>query len=236
MSVELLLKLGADPNICRAPVGISLSSPLSGAAANGHVEVAAALIRAGARVDAACGERPMDVAVSNGKVDVVRLLLASGADPTARTAGGWTYLMQAAQAAQPAVIPILVKAGCPLEAMRPRVRESSNDSDGQTALMMAAAWDPRPTRAMIAAGANVNARDSSGATPLIHAVRGAIWTADNGLTSPGKWHPSIVSMLLAAGANPNLADASGETPLELASKAGPYSARIRTLLSEAGAK
>jgi ankyrin repeat protein len=231
--VEQLLGKGADPNVCHAPEGVTELSPLAAAAAGGNVEVAVALLRGGARVDARCGgKRPLDLAVANGHQSVVAVLIAAGADPAARTDGGWTYLMQAAIDVQPGVVPILASKGCPLEATRPRVPESPDDRAGVTALMMAAGWDPRPTRALIAAGANVNARDALGDTPLIHAIKGAVWTAENGATAPGKWDPSIVRMLLDAGADPNLAGSSGHRAIDLASRAGSNAAVIHEMLSK----
>jgi ankyrin repeat protein len=207
------------------------------AAANGHVAVIEDLLRAGAVVDHVCSAgTAMDVAVTNGHVSVVKRLIAAGADVTRRNAGGWTYLMQATVAVQPDVIPVLVEAGCPLEATRAAVGAAFDDADRQTALMMAAAWDPCPTRALIRAGAEVNARDAAGATPLMHAVKGAVWTAQNGRTTPGKWDPSIVALLLKAGANPNSVDAAGHTPFQLAAKSGENAMVVREMLRKAGAR
>ena len=58
-------------------------------------------------------------------------------------------------------------------------------------------------RACLAAGANLNARNENGSTPLHIAV----------------WHgndPAVVATLLDAGANPNAEDENGRTPLHLA--------------------
>lgn len=233
-AVQLLLASGADPNVCEGPEGTRPSSPLSGAAGNGHLEVVDVLLKAGARVDEVCGDgTALHAAVSNGHEDVARRLINAGADAKALTGGGWTYLMLAAIAAEGDTIPTLVDAGCPLEATRPRVREAIDDVDGETALMMAAGWDPAPTRALISAGANVNARDGEGATPLIHAVKGAVWTDQNGPTLPGRWHISIVIDLLAAGADPDAADSSGRTALDYAREAGAFEEAIRDALAGA---
>lgn len=236
-TARTLIAAGADPNVCGAPDGVSIVSPLIAAAANGHGAVVDELLQAGAVVDLACGgNTAMGAAVTNGHVDVVKRLIVAGADVSAKGAGGWTYLMQAAIAAEADVIPVLVAAGCPLEATRPAVREAIDDAEGQTALMIAAGWDARPTGALILAGANVNARDAAGSTPLIHAIKGAIWTAQNGPTTPGKWDVSIVAMLLEAGADVKVIDSSGQTATQLAAQAGSNADAIRELLRNAAGK
>jgi ankyrin repeat protein len=232
--VKVLLHSAADPNVCHAPEGVSLTSPLAAAAANGHRAVVDELLRNGASVDQICGgDTALGFAVSNGHVEVVKRLLAGGADAKLRNEAGWTYLMQATIAVQAEVIPLLVQAGCPLEAKRRGVPESIDDTEGQTALMIAAAWDPRPTKALIVAGADVNARDATGATPLVHAVKGAISRAQSGPTKPGEWDPSIVGYLLDAGADPNVVDMHGQTPYELSARTGTHAATIRLMLSRA---
>ena len=76
--------------------------------------------------------------------------------------------------------------------------------DGATALHWAVYWDdPAMTDILIRAGANVNATNELGVTPLALASSGA-----------------MAGLLLDAGANPNLVTATGESPLMAASRAG----------------
>ncbi len=81
------------------------------------------------------------------------------------------------------------------------------DGDGSTALHWAAYRDDLDaSELLIRAGANVNAANDLGVTPL--------WTAcQNG-------SEAMVAKLLAAGANPNAALLAGETPVMVAARAG----------------
>jgi Ankyrin repeats (many copies) len=85
--------------------------------------------------------------------------------------------------------------------------------EGDTALhMAAAAYQPLVVEKLIAAGADVCARNRRGAVPLHYA-------ADGGPGLPA-WDPSaqraIIAMLIGAGAGPNTADKSGVSPLHRA--------------------
>jgi hypothetical protein len=81
---------------------------------------------------------------------------------------------------------------------------------GDTALhVAAAAYRHEIARELIAAGANVSARNRRGAEPLHYAV--------DGMPGSRTWNPgaqaATVVALIEAGADPNAADKSGVTPL-----------------------
>jgi uncharacterized protein len=76
-------------------------TPLHLAAFFGHADLAAALLKRGASVDArstnAMRNTPLHAAVAGRRIEVIRLLLARNADVNARQEGGWTALHGAAQ-------------------------------------------------------------------------------------------------------------------------------------------
>ena len=78
---------------------------------------------------------------------------------------------------------------------------------GQTALHLAAYFDrPVTLKALIEAGADVNAQDSQGCTSLSFAAQ--------------EGNPMIVMELIKAGADVNLARHDGVTPLHMAAQNG----------------
>jgi ankyrin repeat protein len=101
---------------------------------------------------------------------------------------------------------------------------------GDSALhVAAAAYRPEVARRLLAAGANVRAKNRRGAEPLHYAA--------DGLPDSANWNPeaqsAVISCLVAAGADPNCVDNSGVAPLHRAVRTR-CAAAVRTLL-EAGA-
>jgi Domain of unknown function (DUF6438)/Ankyrin repeats (3 copies) len=94
-------------------------------------------------------------------------------------------------------IQVLVKAGASV-----KVHGKNNRS---TALHYAQ-MSPEVTRVLIAAGADVNARDSSGETPIMDS-----------------WDPRVTRLLLEAGADPTLKRDDGRTALDMVDNTRPGS-------------
>jgi ankyrin repeat protein len=171
-------------------------------------ETAAALIKAGAAVDAAnrYGVRPSYLAAENGSAPLMRALLDAGADARAVFAQGETVLMTAARTGNVATIEALVAAGADVNAKEGR--------DGQTALMWAAAANNGPAViALLKAGAERDAVDRAGTfTALAFAVRagaveGVKALLDAGVSADATL-PDGMSMLVLALLNSNYAVAS----------------------------
>ena len=80
-------------------------------AQNGHVEVVALLIDAGAALDRplrADRASPLYIAAQNGHLDVVRLLVGRGADPNARRLGGFSPFWKACDRGHKAIVELLL--------------------------------------------------------------------------------------------------------------------------------
>ncbi|BCM91328.1 hypothetical protein IAD21_03198 [Abditibacteriota bacterium] len=99
--------------------------------------------------------------------------------------------------------------------------------DGSTPLHIAALWGTLGSaQELVKRGADLNARDARGLTPLHYALR----------NPTGRFARRSINMaefLLGKGANPNIATPTGDAPLHLAARAGD--AELITLLLDKGA-
>ena len=193
-AVAVLLEAGADPH-ARSEGGFT---PLLFAAREGHVDVLRALARGGANVDDTLPDNGMSalvMAVYNAQYDFARALLDAGADPNA-DANGWTALHQVVWTRRPNL------------GRNPPFPVPLGDLD---ALDM--------VRALVAAGANVDARESKeprdgnrnllnriGSTPFLQAAK----LAD----------AEMMRLLADLGADPSLMTEEGVTPLAAAAGVG----------------
>jgi ankyrin repeat protein len=204
--VRALLKAGARAHVANR-YG---ASPLSVAAVNGNAEIVQALLDAGALAEAVVsrGQTVLMTAARTGNPDVVAKLLDKGADVHAREdQQGETALMWAASENHAAVVRVLVARGADVNARSkalafPRDRFGLEGvltilPKGSWTPLMYAARDGAPdaAKALIEAGAEINATDPDGTTPLVR----AIWNS----------HYDTARVLIEAGANPNLVDGPG---------------------------
>ncbi|MBA2655193.1 MAG: ankyrin repeat domain-containing protein [Gammaproteobacteria bacterium] len=136
------------------------ATPLYIAAQNGHIEVVAALINAGANKDQARNEgaTPLFIAAQNGHIEVVAALINAGANKDQAMNSGATPLYIAAQNGHIEVVAALINAGANKDqAMNERV----------TPLFIAAHnGHLKVVAALINAGANKDQAAIDGDTPI----------------------------------------------------------------------
>jgi len=190
--IRLLVDRGADVS-ARAIDG---RTPLMEAASSGNYEAAALLVHAGAPVAAAnCnGRTALHCAAIRGAVDMLRLLLSHGAPIDAQMKSGETPLSIAIRFGYTDAALALLERGA---ALLP-------SADGTTPLHLAALGsDLELICVLLARGANVNAFDRTGMTPLHKAA------------DEHEQRVEVLSLLLIAGADPEARSRSGRTPFDV---------------------
>ena len=116
-TVELLLRLGADPNARDQAGHTPLYSVGNECSAAGGGSVVRALVQAGANVDAHDGVKhstALHMAARRGNVDVAEALLDCGADMEARDSKGETPLRRAVNCGKTEVAALLLRRGADL--------------------------------------------------------------------------------------------------------------------------
>lgn len=197
-AVRLLLAKGADPRPLadwKTETMMALGSPLIAASQAVDVESLRLLIARGAEVNAAngAGFTALINAAGENDLEAVKLLLAKGADVHAANSSGGTVKNG----------PIALKQMTPL-------------------LWAAPFAAPALARALLDAGAKVDARDIRGMTPLM-------------LAAGSETHDlATMRLLISRGADVNARSATGETALDWAKKHNDPA--VLRLLREAGAK
>lgn len=178
------------------------------------------------------GMTALHAAANANDTETVRLLLDASPDVNAKDAGDFTPLMNAAMNGNTAVARMLLARGA-------RARDVSGRGDmkthtaamvknGRVALsdftalhIASVTGPPELVKLLIDAGADLEAREGRGMTPLVLSV-----AADHA-------NPEIVKLLMSAGASLDARDPSNETALDWAQKYG--NTTIVAALKKAGA-
>jgi uncharacterized protein len=215
VAVERLLDLGlpidaVDAQGCTA---------LLRAAGSGALPIVRLLLASGARSDipARTGATALSAAISTRQTAVVQALLDAGVAVDSSLPGGATCLMVACALGQDEIAALLLARGA---------RVDLADEQGNTALLAAAGFavlarSAEPAngllRRLIAAGADIEARNRRGESALL-LLLGA--HQDAGVTLPDEALVERVGLLLGAGARLDAQDRRGLGPLHLAALHG----------------
>lgn len=178
-------------------------TPLCLASQKGELATVQTLLSLGAQIEAVDNDKrtPLHAATMVGHSVVVSFLINQGANCQAQSSDGSSLLHHAASYGHTDLMQKLLEA-LPLELLE------RGDSDGKTALHCAMWQDPKPeiVRLLIDNGADVNAKNLFGFTPLHLA-------AQHG-------HLDSARLILAKGADPLSFNANDDTPFDLALRCG----------------
>jgi ankyrin repeat protein len=162
--LHMLIAAGSDPNA----VDNNGEAPLQSAARYGHLECVDALIKDGADINycpppslTEYSESALCSAVRKSP-EAARLLLAHGADPNAATDAGLYPLLAAIAWSHSDLVPLLLEHSASAAVC---------NRNGETALHLAVRYgDAKSVKALLNAGADKNARDARGETPIYTGV------------------------------------------------------------------
>ena len=196
------------------------STPLHLAADKGYPAVAELLAQHGADLDARDrgGRTPLVRAILRRQATVAQLLLEKKADPNVLDEEGNSALFQAVLQKQESLVELLLDHQANVEA-----RLRAPDPEGDWTVLFRTVWDGEvaPTRRLLDAGADVNARAARGIPPVPWAV------------IQGK--PAVLELLLERKAEVNTRDSGDNTPLHYALSLGQPNAETIQALLAAGA-
>lgn len=221
----------------RRGADVNAGTALNIAAANNHPDLVAFLIEAGADVNKPKSSAPLITAVSKGHVEISRLLLEAGADLTAVKDKEKNPIGVLADWSNPELAQLLKSYGVDINASNNLGDTVAHRQTGEmrrklNSFSMRLTLNPsfdrknemeealRLYRAYFDAGANPDARNRAGQTPLMMLANSRDGAAE------------AIRVLLAVGADPNIRDGEGNTALDIASRGGDQ--ELMAALAEGG--
>jgi ankyrin repeat protein len=229
-------------------VGCGPSMSIHDAATNGNIEVVKQHLASGTDVDVKDeeGATPLHYAASKGHKEIAKLLIAEGAGVNMKMQGGFTPLHFAAWEGHTEVAELFIAKGADVNAKvesdsykgmtpldlakgHPEIAEllrkhggKSRAEDSIFAAVMAGNLEA--VKQHLAAGADVDAKDKTGFTPLHYAAQSG--------------RKEIAELMIAEGAAVNAKDEDGDTPLDWATHPDNPDASVETadLLRKHGGK
>lgn len=209
-AVQLLLDHGAEVEAANAAGNTAL------VLATGNPEKTRLLRQHGAVAKSLDPGLSLMRAAALGDTEMLTRLIAEGVDvnPVPPSNSAFTPLMTAAVNRRMSAVKLLLANGARVNAATPvdkapRVKHGPIDRGGQTALHVVAPYGPiEMVKVLLEAGADVNAKDIQGMTPLMMAV------------ASDYQDPEIVRMLLARGADRTIKSRDGLTALDYARRLG----------------
>jgi ankyrin repeat protein len=215
---------------CGGPSEAELA--LMDAARGGDIQAVKHHLAAGVDVNVIYkGQTPLHLAatfrtpsIGNQRKEIVELLIAAGADVNAKDEGGQTPLHKAASGGHKEIVELLIAKGADVNAKisdgfhkgdtpldnakhKPEIVDLLRKHGGKT-LYELSIWKAafggsiEAIKQHIAAGTDLNAKDTYGWIPLNHAAEGG--------------HKEIIELLIANGADVNAQNVDGYTPLHTA--------------------
>ena len=215
---KMLVAHGADVN---AASKLGHTPLLIAAMSDPSVETVRLLIAKGANIKAMDNAKKtaLYMATNGNDMETIRLLVDAGLDVNAPDMTGQTPLMNAASNQNLTAVKLLLAKGANVNAVtRPPGSRTVIGTPGLgkfTALGLACAFAPTDAevvKTLLAAGADVNALDGRGMTPLMLA------------TATDHQDPEVIRALIAKGTDLKLKDVNGDNALDWAAKYGPTAA------------
>lgn len=241
--VNVLVQAGTDPD-ARDWQG---RTALHAAAVPGHIEIVDLLLKAGADVNAQDedGHTALHNASVWGRTGVVDILINAGADTNAQSKSGNTALMMAIEHGYSEVVDALLRSNADVDPAdrtgqtplmfaiavnHTRIALALIDAGADVNKVVVAGYlmtaakngNARIVKILIAAGADVDAREPSEKPDDMENALWEIKSRDAGMTAL-QWaiqygHYKVAETLIAAGADVNLPDQDSMSPLHYASR------------------